>query len=124
MGALIVVFLAVSLLEVASVRVDAASSSQTTEQREGVQQKVQNELDELAAKVRTLEVKAQKSGSKDRKQIDRDLKKLKADLHTAEAKTQKLKNASSGAWDDMKRDVDRAEDRARAAYDKLAEKVH
>ena len=123
MGALLVTLLAVSFLEIAAADFAPAASTETRDQRQGIQQKVQSELDDLAAKARVLEAKAKKTGAKDRQRLNKDFKKLKSELHVAQSKLQRLKGASQDAWESLKRELDRAEDKARASYDKLVDKI-
>lgn len=121
MGSLLLVLVAVSLLEMAPL--SKAASSPRSDDHAGFQQKVQSELDDLAAKVRMLDTKARHAGAKDRKQIDRDLNKAKADLRAAQAKLKRLEGASSDTWDGLRNELDRAEERAKASYERLAAKL-
>jgi|SRR5581483_4652637 len=123
MGALLVTLLAVSFLEIAAVDFAPAAGTQPRQQRQGIQQKIQSELDDLASKIRALESKAKKSGAKDRKQLDKDLKKLNSELRAAQSKFQRLKSASADAWEGLKEDFDQAVDKVRSAYERLADKV-
>ena len=124
MGSVLLVLLAVSLLEMAPLRTATAAVDTATDDRRGFQEKFQSELDDLAGKVRGLDAKAQKLGAKDRKEVNRDLKKLKNDLRAADSKLKRLKNSSSAAWDEVKKDFDSAERKAKQSYDKVAAKLH
>jgi len=123
-SSLFAAFLLLGASSKAAFAAPSGQAQQDQDKRQGYQKKVQADLDELSAKIGTLEAKSAKSGSKTRKEIKAEIRRLKSDLAASKKKLKKLEKSSASAWDTLKADVEKGVDGLRDSYQKVSDKLN
>jgi hypothetical protein len=123
---LIVCFFSISnahATEVSEIKKNAAKTidsavEYTKEQKEEVQVKLQNSLDEISLKIKNLKEKASVQSGETKKSFESQVHKLEVKREQAEKKLLKLKLSTGKAWNEIKLGVSSALSKLADSYEK------
>jgi len=86
--------------------------------REAYVQKIKAKIDELDAKIDQLEARVRSAGADMKVKYDDQIAEIRGRRDKARQKLQTAKEASGGAWKEMKEGVDKAVDALKEAYER------
>ena len=93
------------------------------QQRDEYVKKVNDQIDQLDKKIGQLKVQAEKLGREQKKELDKNIADLEEKRRIAAQKLDKLKSASAGAWEDIKKGTQAALDDLQRTYERVANRL-
>jgi len=99
----------------------AAAGSEVDEERREFMADIQKRKDELEAKIKELQAKADQKGDKAKKEISAEIAQLDAKRKNLDTKLDEIGKASGEAWKEMKKGVEDAAGEVDAAFKKIGD---
>jgi hypothetical protein len=102
----------------ADKKAEKKAEKQAAESKASYLQKAEGEVQEWTAKLKSLQERSEKSGTKTREDLDRHVQVVDRNLAIARKKLDELRASSEGAWNTLRKGLEEALDKVGRDYQK------